>query len=158
MVTLDHGNAGGERTGTMYATITLFATPVLDSQSQQGHLLFSTCPPTPTPTLHTPTFAVIGIFAPSTSQPRAHTPRTAPALRLRQTVTSAPARMQLLLHTGDGPALDLDFLPAFTVHRAPTTRAPSSHFCLPLFTVHLARTAHFRTARTPSPPLTRPSI
>jgi hypothetical protein len=38
-------------------------------------------------------FGLVGTFAPLTAQPRPRTPRTAPALRLRRTVTSRPARL-----------------------------------------------------------------
>ncbi|KAJ7915454.1 hypothetical protein B0H13DRAFT_2324401 [Mycena leptocephala] len=152
MVSLEDGDVGGEQL----------------THRDYGHLLFPTCLLTRTLTLsrpctlafalaplsrsrpriapnlplalhQMPTFGVVGTFAPSTAEPRPRTPRMAPALRLRQT-----------------PVLDLDFVPAFTVHRASTTRAPSSHFCLPLFTVHLACTVstsvlHASRASPPHP-------
>ncbi|KAJ7855058.1 hypothetical protein B0H13DRAFT_2358160 [Mycena leptocephala] len=137
MVSSEGGDADSEQTGTV-ATYCL-----------------PTCPPTPTPTLgipiphscstanctfylarahprfrsctaalHTPTFGDVGSFVLSALEPRPRTPRTAPALPLRQTVTSVPARILLILH-----------------------------LCLPLFAVHLARTAPppYYTHPLPSP-------
>ncbi|KAJ7842491.1 hypothetical protein B0H13DRAFT_2365204 [Mycena leptocephala] len=90
-------------------------------------------------------FSVVGIFAPSTSLLAAspsyssHGPS-----RLRRTMTSRPARPHAhcfyILDTGLYSTLD--FAPAFSLS--------SSHFCLPLFAVHLACTA--RTSRLPRLP------
>jgi hypothetical protein len=58
-----------------------------------------------------PTFGVVGTFAASTSQPCPPTPRTAPALRVRQTVTSRLARPHVrcfyILDTGRYSTLEL---------------------------------------------------
>ncbi|KAJ7855051.1 hypothetical protein B0H13DRAFT_2358155 [Mycena leptocephala] len=188
MVSSEGGDADGERTGTMYATVTLLATPSpfplidtksfptlplcsppvisrfsiaigplavslppaeVDTEPRHPHsALLLHCALEVIPGAHAPslsllhhrparasprcstggsatlTFSDVGTFVPSASEPRPRTPCTAPALPLRQTVTSAPARIPLILH-----------------------------LCLPLFAVHLARTAPppYCTHPLPSP-------
>jgi hypothetical protein len=166
----------------MYATVTLLATPsplipspvrlslfvthplVLDSQSQQGRLLFPTCPPTPTLILgipiphpcstahctfysarahphfrsctaalhvhHSPTdtppdadlwccryFCSLNLAAPPSYS--SHGPCTVPL-----TARDFGARMcTASTNTGHGPVLNLDFPPAFAVHRSCITCA-----------------------------------
>ncbi|KAJ7887929.1 hypothetical protein B0H13DRAFT_2534046 [Mycena leptocephala] len=168
MVSSEGGDADSERTGTIPSQLSLFVLHqlFLDSQNwtaccfpptRRGRhrasvsafrtlaplharsytrhirtLAFALAPPPcacitpdlPPAVRQTPTFGDVGTFVPSASEPRPRTPRTAPALPLRQTVTSVPAPIPLILH-----------------------------LCLPLFAVHLARTAPppYCTHPLPSP-------
>jgi hypothetical protein len=93
------------RRGRHRASVSAFRTPApLHARSYTRRartLAFALAPPPcacitpdlPLVVRQTPTFGNIGTFVPSASEPRPRTPRTAPALPLRRTVTSAPARM-----------------------------------------------------------------
>ncbi|KAJ7885622.1 hypothetical protein B0H13DRAFT_2343130 [Mycena leptocephala] len=150
MVSSEGGDADSERTGTIPSQLSLFVLHqlFLDSQSQLDHLLLPSRPPSytrrirtlafalapppcacitpdlPLAVRQTPTFGDVSTSVPSASEPHPRIPRTAPALPLRQTVTSVRARIPLILH-----------------------------LCLPLFAVHLARTARppYCTHPLPSP-------
>jgi hypothetical protein len=124
----------------------LFDIPLLvpDSQLQQGRFLFPICPPTPTPTVRIPI-----PHSCSTAHCTFYPVRLAPPpLHVHHSSTDTPPDTDLRHHR-HFCCLTLAASPSYS--SAPHVR-PSSHFRLPLFTVHLARTAPPLCCKPPTPP------
>ncbi|KAJ7880493.1 hypothetical protein B0H13DRAFT_2345568 [Mycena leptocephala] len=203
MVSLEDGDADGERTGTMFAThcsqlriisLSLIPSPslpslfvihqlVLDSQLQWA--LAVSLPPADTDTDPQRPHSALRLHCTPQVLPGTRTPRfrsCTAALHMHHSSTDTPPDADLQ-HCRYFCSLDLTASPSYSSHgpyAAPLTARdfdarphahcfyndlashvqPSSHFCLPLFTVDLARTIPTSVlhASHASPPLTRPSI